>query len=117
VSAKRRFGRSPRRLTSCSAASRSAPQARATRPIGLRERSGRRGYPLFQFHDGRPLDALIAAFYTVTASGLDEWSGASWCVRPDPALDGDSPVQWTKTAKDPERLAQVVRQDARRFAQ
>jgi hypothetical protein len=89
---------------------------RGKRLIGLRERSGRRRYPLFQFDDGRPVEALAKAFYTVT-SGLDEWSAASWCTQSDPALDGLSPAQWAKSGKDPERLAQIARQDARRFEQ
>jgi hypothetical protein len=89
---------------------------RAERLIGLRERSGRRRYPLFQFEDGRPIEALVAAFYTVTA-GLDEWSAASWCTHPDPALDGVSPAQWAKSEGDPERLAVIARQDASRFEQ
>jgi hypothetical protein len=90
---------------------------RAKRLIGVRERSGRRRYPLFQFHDGRPVESLAAAFHTVVDAGLDEWSAASWSVRPDPALDGESAVQWAKAGKDPERLARVARQDARRFSQ
>lgn len=90
---------------------------RAKRLIGLRERSGRRRYPLFQFDDGRPCESLVAAFHTVVAAGLDEWSAASWCVRPDPALEDASAVQWAKAGKDPERLASVARQDARRFVQ
>lgn len=89
---------------------------RGRRLIGLRERSSRRRYPLFQFEDGRPSEPLVRAFYTVN-EGLDEWSAASWCVHSDPALDGKSPVQWAKAGEDPERLARIARQDARRFAQ
>jgi hypothetical protein len=89
---------------------------RAKRLIGLRESSGRRRYPLFQFDDGRPVEALVAAFYTV-AGGLDEWSAASWCTHSDPALEGLSPAQWVKSGRDPDRLARVARQDARRFEQ
>jgi hypothetical protein len=89
---------------------------RAKRLIGLRERSGRRRYPLFQFDDGRPIEPLVTAFYTVTPD-LDEWSAASWCTHSDPALDGLSPAQWAKSGRDPERLALIARQDARRFEQ
>jgi hypothetical protein len=88
---------------------------RAKRLIGLRQRSGRRRYPLFQFDDGRPVTPIVQAFYTVN-EGLDDWSAASWCVHPDRGLDGTSPLQWAKAGKDRERLARVARQDAARFA-
>ena len=90
---------------------------RGKRLIGLRDRAGRRRYPLFQFADGRPVEQLIDAFYEVSGSGLDEWSAASWCTHPDPSLDGESPAQWAKTGRDPERLTRIARQDASRFAQ
>src|SRR5919202_1550980 len=35
---------------------------RAGRLIGLRDRAGRRWFPGYQFHDGRPLEDLIAAY-------------------------------------------------------
>lgn len=89
---------------------------RNRRLIGLREQSGRRRYPVFQFDDGRPVGVLVQAFYTVN-EGLDEWSAASWCVHSDPTLDGMSPVEWLKAGKDPDRLARIARQDAARFAQ
>jgi hypothetical protein len=89
---------------------------RGKRLIALRQRSGRRRYPLFQFEDGRPNEQLVRAFYTVTP-GLDQWSAASWCTHSDPALDGLSPAQWAKSGRDPERLTLIARQDARRFEQ
>jgi hypothetical protein len=89
---------------------------RAKRLIGLRGRSGRRRYPLFQFDDGRPIEPLIAAFHTVNR-GLDEWSAAAWCTHSDPALHGLSPAQWARSGRDPERLGLIARQDARRFEQ
>lgn len=89
---------------------------RSKRLIGLRRGSGRRRYPVFQFDGGRPVEAIVQAFRTVS-EGLDDWSAASWCVHPDPALDGMSPVQWAKAGKDPERLAGVARHDADRFDQ
>lgn len=89
---------------------------RARRLIGLRESSGRWSYPLFQFEDGRPLEALIVAYWTVVEGGLDEWSAASWCVAPDPALAGSSALQWAREDKEPERLLAAARQDAARFS-
>jgi hypothetical protein len=89
---------------------------RARRLIGLRDRAGRRRFPGFQFSDGRPLEPLIAAFWTVADGAVDEWTAASWCATPDDALDGDSPAAWALAGQDPERLAHVARQDAARLA-
>ena len=90
---------------------------RSRRLIGMSGRSGRRRFPLFQFRDGRPTETLVAAYWTVADGGADEWTAASWCVAPDPALDGSSPVQWSKADGDAELLLRVARQDAARFAQ
>src|SRR3954451_11384755 len=38
---------------------------RTRRLIGLREQSGRRRFPVFQFHDGHPQASLIDAFWVV----------------------------------------------------
>jgi hypothetical protein len=89
---------------------------RARRLIGLRDRAGRRRFPLFQFVDGQPIDALIVAYWTVADGAANQWTAASWCVSPDPALQGTSPAQWAKARKDPERLLTVARQDAARLA-
>jgi hypothetical protein len=89
---------------------------RARRLIGLRESSGRWRYPLFQFQDGRPIELLVTVFWIIVEGGLEEWSTASWCVTPDPALDGSSALQWCREGKDAERLLKIARQDAARFS-
>lgn len=89
---------------------------RARRLIGLQDRSGRRRFPAFQFHDGRALEPLIAAYWTVGNHAVDGWTAAAWCVAPDDALDGRSPVQWAREGRDRERLADVARQDAARLS-
>ena len=90
---------------------------RARRLIGLRDRAGRRQFPSFQFHDGRPVEPLVAAYWTVADGAVDDWTAASWCVAPDEALEGRSPAQWALEGRDPARLAGVARQDAARLAQ
>jgi hypothetical protein len=90
---------------------------RAKRLIGLRERSGRRRYPLFQFDDGRPIEPLVAAFWIVAEGAASDWTAASWCVHSDPALGDRSAVEWLRAGKDPERLLTIARQDAARLAQ
>lgn len=89
---------------------------RARRLIGLRDHAGRRQFPLFQFADGQPVDPLIAAYWTVADGAANEWTAASWCVAPDPALQGASPAQWARARRDPDRLLAVARQDAARLA-
>jgi len=90
---------------------------RARRLIGLRDTAGRRKFPGFQFHDGRPLEPLVTAYWTVAEGAIDEWTAASWCVSPDEALEGHTPAQWAHDGRDPARLARIARQDAARLAQ
>jgi len=89
---------------------------RARRLLGLRDDAGRRRFPAFQFHDGRPLEPLVAAFWTVADGAVDDWTAASWCVASDDALDDRTPVQWAREGRDRDRLVQVARQDAARLA-
>ena len=89
---------------------------RARRLIGLRYSAGRRVFPSFQFHAGRPLEPLVGAYWTVADGALDDWTAASWCVSPDEALDGRTPAQWALEGRDPARLARIARQDAARLA-
>lgn len=89
---------------------------RAHRLIVLRNSSGRLLYPAFQFVDGRPARALIEAFYSVSAGAASEWTAASWCVAPDVALDGLSPLEWVKGGRDVDRLLEVAGRDSARFA-
>jgi hypothetical protein len=90
---------------------------RTRRLIAPRDNSGRRRFPVFQFHDGRPLEPLVAAYWTVADAAASEWTAASWCVAGDDALDGSSPAQWARSGRDSERLARVAEQDAARLAQ
>ncbi len=89
----------------------------ARRLIGPRDESGRRRFPAFQFHDGRPLEPLVAAYWTVAEGTIDEWTAASWCVSPDDALEGRTPAQWALEGRDPARLVRIARQDAARLSQ
>lgn len=89
---------------------------RGHRLIGLRDQSGRRRFPAFQFHEGRPQQPLIDAYWTIARGPVNDWTAASWCVSVDAALDGRSPVQWGRDGRDPEQLARVARQDAARLA-
>jgi hypothetical protein len=89
---------------------------RSRRLIGLRDSAGRRQFPLFQFHDGRPLEPLVAAYWIVADGAASEWTAASWCVARDEALERRSPVEWAREGRDPDRLNRIARQDAARLA-
>jgi hypothetical protein len=89
---------------------------RSRRLIGPQDSAGRRQFPLFQFEGGQPLDSLVAAFWTVADGAVSEWTAASWCVTPDEALEGVSPVEWARVGKDPNHLLAVARQDSARLA-
>jgi hypothetical protein len=89
---------------------------RSRRLIGLRDSAGRRQFPTFQFHDGRPLESLVAAYWNVADGAASDWTAASWCVSPDDTLDGRSPAQWARQRRDADTLARVARQDAARLS-
>jgi hypothetical protein len=89
---------------------------RTRRLISLPDSAGHRRYPAFQFHDGRPLERLIDAYWTLADASISPWSAAAWCVAPDPeALEGLSPLQWVREQRDPDTIARVARQDAARL--
>lgn len=81
----------------------------------MRDSAGRRRFPAFQFQDGRPLEPLVAAFWTVAEGAEGDWTAASWCVSPDEALGGRSPARWARDGGDRDRLTRVARQDAARL--
>jgi hypothetical protein len=89
---------------------------RSHRLIGLQDSSRRRQFPLFQFTDARPLESLVMAYWTVAEAAASDWTAASWCIAPDEALDGLSPVEWAKAGRDKGHLLAVARQDAARLA-
>lgn len=64
----------------------------------------------------RELEPLVAAYQTIAAAAVTPWTALSWCVAPDDALDGLSPVKWVRSGRAPSRLATIARQDAARLA-
>jgi hypothetical protein len=86
-----------------------AELARDGRVIALEEHSGEMRYPAWQFANGRPLEALVAAHRELMRTGhVSEWTAASFCVSEHPELDGLSPRAWVAAGRD-ETLALVAR--------
>lgn len=71
-------------------------------------------FPLFQFDRGTPpADALLAA-HAIVAAQADGWTAAAFLVRPQPELDGRSPVAWLRANPDadPEPVLLAARRAA-----
>lgn len=78
---------------------------------------GRDLYPAFQFDPTRrpyPEMAKVVASF----SGVIEtpYTIASWFVSPQDLLDGETPVVWMRSRKDPSRLLAAARRSAGELA-
>nr|WP_231134439.1 antitoxin Xre/MbcA/ParS toxin-binding domain-containing protein [Motilibacter deserti] len=60
--------------------------------LALTTGSGRVVYPRFQFSEGAPLAGLDAVLAELPEPVVSRWTVASWLVSPQPALDGERPV-------------------------
>jgi hypothetical protein len=60
--------------------------------LALTTGSGRVVYPAFQFRAGAPLAGLAPVLDAVPESVVSRWTLASWLVSPEPALEGERPV-------------------------
>ncbi len=86
------------------------------RIIAIHDKGGSERFPAFQFINGQPSVPLANAFWTLVDAPVSEWTAASWCIAPDDALAGKSPVRWVREGHDPERLVVVAKHDAARLA-
>lgn len=85
------------------------------RLIGMKASNARWQFPAFQFADGRlPVAKLAEAFWQLSTRAVDPWSAASWCVSPNPQLDGRTPAEVATT--DAELVAAVGERDADRLS-
>ncbi|MEI2638411.1 MAG: hypothetical protein V9F03_05370 [Microthrixaceae bacterium] len=72
-----------------------SPQAVSTNKglLRLKMRSGRVGYPIFQFKGRSPIPGLGAIVRQLEPVVATEWTTASWLTTPNSELDGDTPVE------------------------
>jgi hypothetical protein len=84
--------------------------------VWLVDESGRLLFPAFQFDQGGPMRALVAAFWTIAAV-VSPWTAASWCVSPTPHLGGVTPVEWCREGGDADALQTAADRDANRMGQ
>jgi len=63
------------------------------RLLALRTESGRLVYPAFQFTNRHVVDGLGDVLGVVAPDDTEAWYVASWLSTPDPALDGQAPIE------------------------
>ena len=63
------------------------------------------------------LAGLPGIWKLLSATGVDEWTLASWLTSPMKSLEERSPIDWLRRGDDRETLLAVVRDAARRFSQ
>ncbi len=86
--------------------------------LGLQTADRKWVYPAFQFDErNQVLDGLSELLKTLRASGIDDWSLASWLSSPMRSLEGKSPIEWLRRGEDRATLRGVASDAARRFSQ
>ena len=80
--------------------------------LRLTMRSGRVGYPLFQFKGRRQIGGLGPIVRVLSPVAATEWTIASWLTSPNSDLGGDTPIEALRTQQSPEPASRA----ARRFA-
>jgi hypothetical protein len=100
VTVARMLGVSPQRVSS------------NTGLLRLTMRSGRVGYPLFQFAGGHQIAGLADIVRALRPATATEWTIASWLTSPNADLGGDTPIE----ALQDQRRGESVAVAARRFA-
>lgn len=86
------------------------------RLLGLPVKARRWAFPSFQFSgSGRPyavLPDVLTAFDGVVET---PYTVASWFVSPHAELDGQTPVAWLRSGRDPEAVRQAAQRSAARM--
>ena len=83
--------------------------------LAMRTREGAWVYPVLQFEGRRPLPGL-AGVLRAFGKGHDGWAVAAWLVSPHAGLNGDRPIDWIRAGSDVERVEELGRHAARRWA-
>lgn len=80
--------------------------------LRLEMRSGRVGYPVFQFQGKRPVEGLGDVVRVLTPAVETRWTIASWLTSPNAELGGSTPIEALRSG----RRSESVMAAARRFA-
>jgi len=80
--------------------------------LRLRMRSGRVGYPIFQFAGKRPIDGLADIIRMLGPLVATDWTTASWLTSSSEDLGGETPIDALRDGHRPATVAIA----AQRFA-
>lgn len=89
--------------------------SRDRRLLRLTTRSEQIAYPAFQFDGRRPLPGIAEVITILDGTVATTWTIASWLTAPQPALDGDRPVDRLR-AGDRDGVLTLARQAAAALA-
>lgn len=85
--------------------------------LALRTDDDRWVYPVAQFRpDGRVIDGLGETIRAFKPADVDEWTVAGWLFAPSRALGELSPIGWLRDRRSIERVVELARGAAARFA-
>lgn len=92
--------------------------AKRKRLLALPDAKGRLRFSSFQFTStGRPLPGLADILELLAAADVNPYTMASWFVTPQPALNGESPVDWLRSGRDVSVVVEAARRSASRLGQ
>lgn len=92
-----------------------ADRVRQRSLLAMRTEEGTWVYPVLQFERGRVLPQLPTVLRAFDRA-YDGWAVAGWLVSPNAALSGERPVDWIRASREAERVAELARLTARRWA-
>jgi hypothetical protein len=76
--------------------------------LRLTMRSGRVGYPLFQFNGDIQIEGLAEVVRTLRPVVATEWTIASWLTSPNVDLGGDAPLDVLRGGRSSSSLSEAV---------
>ena len=81
--------------------------------LALYGSAGQDLYPTFQFGpDGQPYPEMAKVVAAFSEAVETPYTIASWFVSPQDLLDGETPLTWMRSQKDPSRLLAAARRSA-----
>lgn len=77
-----------------------------------------RGELAFQFTQDCGLSPVVAAILAILGPVVaTPYTTAVWFITPQPVLNGETPAQWLRQARSPQRLKEAARGSAARLGQ